>query len=67
MLLATYDPNAQASCPKCGFVHCLNIGGNLAFSPRYMDFEHEECGTKWRRYIDQDRTELLNETPQNHT
>lgn len=29
------------------------IGGNLAFIPRYMDFYHSKCKTKWRVRIDQ--------------
>ena len=62
MLLSTYDPNSQAHCPKCGFVHCLNVGGNLAFGSRYLDFVHK-CGTKWRRYIDEERTEVMENSP----
>lgn len=54
MLLSTYNPSSQASCPTCNkVVNCDMIGGNLAFIPRYMDFYHSKCKTKWRVRIDQ--------------
>lgn len=53
MLLSTYNQNCQATCPKCGLVHCLMTGGNLAMFPRYMDFKHEKCGSEWRHYLDE--------------
>ena len=59
MLLTTYNPDAQAGCPKCGFVHCTMLGGNLAFADRYLDFRHDKCGTEWRVYIDSNRTMTL--------
>jgi len=60
MLLSTCDTNAQAKCPTCGkVVQCQSTRGNLAFAPRYMEFIHELCGTKWRRYIDEARTETI--------
>lgn len=61
MLISTYDPNAEAVCPKCGFVKCMNTYGNLAFPPRYMDFRHEECGTEWRIHIGEGRVEVLSD------
>lgn len=43
MLLSTYNPEAKGTCPKCGFVNCRIVRGNLAINPRYMDFYHNEC------------------------
>uniref|UniRef100_A0A6H2A3W6 Uncharacterized protein n=1 Tax=viral metagenome TaxID=1070528 RepID=A0A6H2A3W6_9ZZZZ len=60
MLLTTYDPSAKATCPKCGFVSCLNTGGNLAFGPQYMDFYHKDCGTSWRMYLNGGPIVVLN-------
>ncbi len=49
MLLNTYNPDAEARCPKCEkVVKCKNLGGNLAFYPRYLEMYHEKCGTEWR-------------------
>jgi hypothetical protein len=59
MLISTYDPTAQAGCPECGLVECEMIAGNLAYDPRYLTFYHAECGTKWKRFIDEERTEIL--------
>jgi hypothetical protein len=48
MIISTYNPeNAQATCPKCGFVKCRIVRGNLAFGRRYMVFYHEACKTEW--------------------
>jgi hypothetical protein len=59
MLLSTYNPNSQGTCPKCGFVACRSVGGNLAFGSRYMDLQHDACGTRWRVFIDEGRVEVL--------
>jgi len=59
MLIATYDPAAQATCPTCKkVVDCLNTGGLLFGDSKYMDFSHEQCGTRWRNYIDENRVEI---------
>jgi hypothetical protein len=56
MLLSTYNPESQAYCPACKkLVDCWNTQGNLAFYPRYMQFRHDECGTEWRMFLDEDR------------
>jgi len=52
MLISTYNPNCQATCPKCGLVKCETTGGNIAFGERYMDFHHKQCNTNWRIYLD---------------
>jgi hypothetical protein len=59
MLLSTYDENCEATCPKCGRVHCTLSSGNLTFGKRYLVFEHEECGTKWRLLIDSGKVEII--------
>lgn len=51
MLISFYNPESQAACPKCGFVKCYNLGGNLAYGEKYLDFLHMDCGTEWRIYL----------------
>ena len=52
MLVSTYDPTSEATCPCCKkVVKCYNFGGiTWGFDP-YLDFIHEECGTKWRWHM----------------
>lgn len=53
MLLGVYNPDSEAYCPTCKkVVSCYNTGGNMAFFPRYLIMEHEECGTEWRYLVD---------------
>lgn len=62
MIVSTYDPTAQARCPRCDeVVRCRTTGGLLAegLGRRFLDFRHDECGTRWRYYIDTVETELL--------
>ena len=58
MLLSTYNPECQATCPKCGFVKCSCIGGNLiSHCDKNPDTYHNACGTTWRYYIDKSKKE----------
>ena len=55
--------DTQAQCPSCGkLVKCHSEITQLAFDPRYVQIIHDECGTKWRRYIDENRTEILEQS-----
>jgi len=62
MMLSAYDPDCQATCPTCKkVVNAKQTGGNLAFPPRYVQIFHDECKTEWKTFIDESRTEILNE------
>ena len=56
-------PDAEAQCPTCGtLVKCHSDIVQLAFSPRYITFHHDKCRTAWKRYIDEERTEICSGT-----
>lgn len=60
MLVTTYNPASQAQCPECKkLVHCENTGGFMMGSKPYLDFYHQECGTKWRLYYNHSETKIL--------
>lgn len=67
MLFTSYDPNdAQGFCPKCKRLCCdlYSEGGNLAYSPMYVDLSHPTCGARWRLFIDRrtNKIEIKEET-----
>jgi hypothetical protein len=63
IVLAGARNDSQAGCPKCDkLVHCHSEIMQMAFHPRYVQFVHDDCGTRWRRYIDEERTEIVEDT-----
>ena len=62
MLVTTYNPDSQASCPICKkIVDCYLTGGLMGFGNQYLELHHKECNTKWRYYINTAKIEILNE------
>lgn len=56
MILSTYDPNGQASCPTCEKLQKVYItGGLLVGHDKYMDSRCLTCETHFRIYIDRER------------
>lgn len=59
MLLTTYNPDSQATCPNCKkHVNCWLTGGNMWSSPRKLELTHE-CGEVWEYYVDLSTTKRI--------
>jgi hypothetical protein len=53
MILSTYDPNGQASCPTCKKLQKVYITGGLLIGlDRYMDAQCLTCETRFRVHLD---------------
>ncbi|TEU11354.1 MAG: hypothetical protein E3J21_23830 [Anaerolineales bacterium] len=56
MILSTYDPNGQASCPTCKKLQKVYItGGLLVGHDKCMDSLCLTCETRFRIYMDRER------------
>jgi hypothetical protein len=52
MILSTYNPNGQASCPTCKKLQKVYITGGLLIGPeQYMDSRCLTCETEFRIFV----------------
>ena len=62
MILSSYHPHdCQATCPTCKrLVRCFLHNAILSFvSNRYVELSHEECGTRWKVFLDSHETRVI--------
>ena len=59
-MLSTYNPDGQARCLTCEkLVEVAVVGGNLTYSPMYMEFVHKDCSTRWKCYVNSGEIEII--------
>ena len=52
MILGTYNPNGEASCPTCQKLQKVYITGGLLYGPeQYMDSRCLTCETEFRIFL----------------